>query len=162
MISKLSMVRKKAAVTCLKHMINQYVPAANEMQFYSGFKLQPINIYIFLHANLLHRSSSQGCSGVGRELHSYCNLAKPAHLTSHAIKFTAARADYSNMSNVFHVGSAPAQKSTGSSKQLTAWVCWISSLQHSGHFLQQPQTARHRCPACVVFPCYTDEEAKDS
>lgn len=23
--------KKKAAVTCLKHMINQYVPAANEM-----------------------------------------------------------------------------------------------------------------------------------
>lgn len=146
MISKLSMVRKKAAVTCLKRMINQYVPAAIEMQFYSGFKLQPINIYIFLHANLLHRSSSQGCSGVGRELHSYCNLAKPAHLTSHAIKFTAARADYSNMSNVSRGKCSSAEEH------------WQQQTAHSVGVLDQFLTAQWAFPSAATnsttsLPC---------
>lgn len=105
---------------------------------------------------------SKSCSGVGRELYNYCNLTKPAHLTLHGIKSTAARA-YHSTSPICSLWEVPCcRRKRLCRKQLTALAVGV---------LKPLLTALQAClnshwqhdivSLCVILFCYTDKEVKD-
>lgn len=86
---------------------------------------------------------SKSCSGVGRELYNYCNLTKPAHLTLHGIKSTAARAYHSTSPICFPGGSALLQKETSLQKAAHSISsgCAETAPYSTASMLKQPLTA---------------------